>query len=390
MCVYGGGVLQCVCVSVCAHICIRASTPVMLLHCLCVRRFCQFLLHLIHLKQLCGEFDDSQCHLNTLSQLLRLRSSKDPLDHEAEGTRDASDLNPFPDVSSRSLVAQYVCLYTQWCLSEGVPEKADRMIGQFETPGPKSAEEAKVQRIWKDILTLLERAGGPCAGISSVAQTGSPPLRPAAPSCSKTARSRKKHREPLPSTPLCTTKELSRVLALSRCDLHLALHTWDQLVVFADAALQQDTSTCTPCVAAQIHFAQGVGLFHQQQQRSRSTVASIKKTPPKSQRAKKKKKKGGVGAGRMQTSPSSSAPPAVESHVEAFLRAHALCSTEMPAVLMREVCRWLSACTTDDTGRLPALFLAQSGGVSVYHRLVGRCLSSEDQNVSTGVSGPVL
>ena len=362
----------------------HASTLMMYFFAVCVCRFCQFLLHLIHLKQLCGEFDDSRCHLNTVSQLLHLHSSKGPMCHEADDLQGACDLSRLPDMPSRSLAAQYVRLYTQWCLSEGAPGRADKMISQFESPGPMSDGESSVQCIWKDILTVLERH----ANIPSVAQTGPPPSRPEDPSCSRPARSRKKQR-PLPSTSLCTSKTLSQLLALSRCDLHLALHAWDQLVLFADAALQPDMALSTSCVAAQIHFAQGVGLFHQHQHQScHSSVVNTKETPaPKSQRMKKKK--GGVGVGRTQPSPSPSAP-ALESHVAAFLRAHALCSTEAPAVLMREVCRWLAACVTDDTGRLPALFLAQSCGVSAYHRLVGKCHSSEDQNVNTGVSGPVL
>ena len=271
-------------------------------------------------------------------------------------------------------------------------EKADKMIGQFESLGPMNAEETKVQSVWKDILNLLERGGSPCIGharTSSVTQMASPSLCPEVLSCSKAVTSGQKHR-PLPSVSLCTTKELSRFLFLSRCDLHMALQAWDQLVVLAEAAPWQNTATPTPHVAAQIHFARGVGLYHQQQQSCRSTVVSTKKTPAAKSQRMKKKKKSGVGSGRMQASPSSSTPRAAEPHVAAFLRAHALCSTEMPAVLTREVCQWLSACVTDDTGKLPALFLAQSCGVAVYHRLVGKCHSSEDQNVSTGVSGPVL
>jgi len=357
----------------------------------CVCRFCQFLLHLIYLKQLCGEFDDSQCHLNTVSQLLHLHSSEDSIPSVAEELQGSCDLNHLPDVSSTSLVAQYVHLYTQWCLNEGMLEKADKMIGQFESPGPMNAEETKVQSVWKDILNLLERGGGPCIGharTSSVTQMTSTSFCPEVLSCSKAVTSGQKHR-PLPSVSLCTTKELSRFLSLSRCDLHMALQAWDQLVVLAKAARQQNTTTPTPHVAAQLHFALGVGLYHQQQQSCRSTVVSTKKTPAaKSQRMKKKKS--GVGAGRAQASSSPSTPRAAQPHVAAFLGAHALCSTEMPAVLTRDICQWLSACVTDDTGRLPALFLAQSCGVSVYHRLVGKCHSSEDQNVSTGVSGPVL
>lgn len=357
-----------------------------------VRRFCQFLLHLIYLKQLCGEFDDSQCHLNTVSQLLHLHSSEDSIPSEAGELQESCDLNHLPDLSSTSLVAQYVRLYTQWCLNEGTLEKADKMIGQFESPGPMSAEETKVQSVWKNILNLLEMGVNPCTGharTSSVTQMASLPLCPEVLSCSKAVTCGQKHR-PLPSVSLCTTKELSRLLSLSRCDLHMALQAWDQLVVLAEAALQHNTATPTPHVASQIHFAWGVGLYHQQQQSCHSTVVSTKKTPATKSQRMKKKKKSGMSAGRVPASPSPSTSPAAAPHVAAFLRAHALCSTEMPAVLMREVCRWLSACVTDDTGRLPALFLAQSCGVSVYHRLVGKCHSSEDQNVSTGVSGPVL
>ena len=351
-------------------------------------RLCQFLLHLIHLKQLCGEFDDNQCHLSTVSQLLHLHSKKEVLDHE--GSRHMHGLDHSPDVSSRSLVGQYTRLYTQWCLNKGVPEKADKMIGQFEAPGSKNIDERRVQCVWKDILTLLKRVSSPCVGHvsgSSEKHTESP-LQLAESSCSKTVRTGKKQVTHT-SASLCTTKELSCLLALSRCDLYLASQAWDQLVAFADAALQQDAASCTPALAAQFHFAQGVGLFHQQQQNHPPSVTSTKKTSaPKTQRTRKKK--GVVGAGRVQASPTLSTPPAIEPHVVAFLKAHALCSTEIPAVLMREVCRWLSACVIDDTGRLPALFLTQSSGVSVYHRLVGKSHSTVDQNVNTGVSGLAL